>query len=382
MKTTTTSVACWSFRLRDADESWGAQTTRPSVSFDPKKRHTRQAVYSTFICRSIQSKKANLATSRSVAFFCHQAPRMYGIPWWRMLWYITQDDAHASWRFSQDDFSPKHGRGGERAHAATKKMVGGFGNIWSTYFHTIMRDARRSALTLSPPRCRKKKKKQLWNKCVLDPRGAIRNRTYGGHKNLPGIHFTIFTNNTWSYLLWSPPIGNNTNKTHGFTVNSYDTIPGKVLLRAGYSTCEVRSQNTRQLRGTIVNRAKYCLVKVVKYIGFYVYHRSYQVLTMVLRNSNYLFILCFWINHIGGVDGPTWHRMRCLFATMPTSALAEAVSPSGVDFFYLSAGPHDRGVILRWKGPLLQLDSFRFQPFQLSHATYVRTVNSNCSHYY
>ena len=37
-------------------------------------------------------------------------------------------------------------------------------------------------------------------------RGAIVNRTYGIHKNLPGIHLPIFTNNIWSYLLWSPVI--------------------------------------------------------------------------------------------------------------------------------------------------------------------------------
>ena len=30
-------------------------------------------------------------------------------------------------------------------------------------------------------------------------RGAIVNRTNGTHKNLPGIHLTIFTNNIWSY---------------------------------------------------------------------------------------------------------------------------------------------------------------------------------------
>ena len=36
-------------------------------------------------------------------------------------------------------------------------------------------------------------------------------------------------------------------------------IPGRVLL----------------LLGTIVNRTKYLLVKMVKYVGFYVNHRSY-----------------------------------------------------------------------------------------------------------
>ena len=37
-------------------------------------------------------------------------------------------------------------------------------------------------------------------------RGTILNRTYGTHKNLPGIHFAIFTNHILSYLLWSPVI--------------------------------------------------------------------------------------------------------------------------------------------------------------------------------
>ena len=33
--------------------------------------------------------------------------------------------------------------------------------------------------------------------------GIILNRTYGRHKNLPGIYFAIFTNKICS-LLWSP----------------------------------------------------------------------------------------------------------------------------------------------------------------------------------
>ena len=39
-------------------------------------------------------------------------------------------------------------------------------------------------------------------------RGAVVNRTYGTHKNLPAIYFTIFTNNIdiWSYYLWPPVI--------------------------------------------------------------------------------------------------------------------------------------------------------------------------------
>ena len=32
-------------------------------------------------------------------------------------------------------------------------------------------------------------------------------RTYGKHKNLPGIYFPFFISNIWSYLLWSPVIG-------------------------------------------------------------------------------------------------------------------------------------------------------------------------------
>ena len=29
------------------------------------------------------------------------------------------------------------------------------------------------------------------------------NRTYGTHKNLPGIYLPVFTDNIWSYLPWS-----------------------------------------------------------------------------------------------------------------------------------------------------------------------------------
>ena len=34
---------------------------------------------------------------------------------------------------------------------------------------------------------------------------TVLNRTYGTHKK-PGIIFAIFTDNIWSYLLWSPEI--------------------------------------------------------------------------------------------------------------------------------------------------------------------------------
>ena len=42
--------------------------------------------------------------------------------------------------------------------------------------------------------------------CIAVLRGGIVNRTYSTHKNLPGTYFPIFTNNIWSYLLWSPVI--------------------------------------------------------------------------------------------------------------------------------------------------------------------------------
>ena len=35
-------------------------------------------------------------------------------------------------------------------------------------------------------------------------RETIVNRTYGTHKNLPGICLPFFTHNIWFYLLWSP----------------------------------------------------------------------------------------------------------------------------------------------------------------------------------
>ena len=37
-------------------------------------------------------------------------------------------------------------------------------------------------------------------------RGAIVDRTYGRHKNLPGTYLPIFANKIWSYLLLSPII--------------------------------------------------------------------------------------------------------------------------------------------------------------------------------
>ena len=43
--------------------------------------------------------------------------------------------------------------------------------------------------------------------CTYDLlRGTIENRTYGTHKNLPGIYLPIFTRNIWSQLLWPPAI--------------------------------------------------------------------------------------------------------------------------------------------------------------------------------
>ena len=37
-------------------------------------------------------------------------------------------------------------------------------------------------------------------------RGTIVSRTYGTHKNLPGIYLPFFTNNIWPYSLWSSVI--------------------------------------------------------------------------------------------------------------------------------------------------------------------------------
>ena len=37
-------------------------------------------------------------------------------------------------------------------------------------------------------------------------RGGIVNRTYGTHKNLPGIYLPTFTHNIWPHSLWSPVI--------------------------------------------------------------------------------------------------------------------------------------------------------------------------------
>ena len=44
----------------------------------------------------------------------------------------------------------------------------------------------------------------LYNNTVY--RGTVLNGAYGTHKDLPGIYFAIFTNNIWSYLIWSPVI--------------------------------------------------------------------------------------------------------------------------------------------------------------------------------
>ena len=49
--------------------------------------------------------------------------------------------------------------------------------------------------------------------CLIRPpdivallRGTILNRTYGTHKNLPGMYFANLNNKIWSYLLWFPAI--------------------------------------------------------------------------------------------------------------------------------------------------------------------------------
>ena len=41
---------------------------------------------------------------------------------------------------------------------------------------------------------------------VVVLRGGIVNKTYGAHKNLPGIYLPIFPHNIWSYVLWSAVI--------------------------------------------------------------------------------------------------------------------------------------------------------------------------------
>ena len=41
---------------------------------------------------------------------------------------------------------------------------------------------------------------------ITGDRTRVVHRTYGTHKNLPGIYLTIFTHNMWSYLLWPPVI--------------------------------------------------------------------------------------------------------------------------------------------------------------------------------
>ena len=41
---------------------------------------------------------------------------------------------------------------------------------------------------------------------ILLFRGTIVNRICGKHKTLPGVPLAIFTDNIWSYLLWSPVI--------------------------------------------------------------------------------------------------------------------------------------------------------------------------------
>ena len=56
-------------------------------------------------------------------------------------------------------------------------------------------------------------------------RGTIVNRTYGTHKNLPGICFAIFTNTIWSYLLWSPVIAH-----EGVFIYRYHTVAQRHFL--------------------------------------------------------------------------------------------------------------------------------------------------------
>ena len=71
-------------------------------------------------------------------------------------------------------------------------------------------------------------------------RGTIVNRTYGIHKNLLGIYLAIFTDNIWSYWLWSPVIVrgtilNRTYSTHEnlciylFLLTKFATVPRKII---------------------------------------------------------------------------------------------------------------------------------------------------------
>ena len=41
------------------------------------------------------------------------------------------------------------------------------------------------------------------SRVIVVLRGTVVNRTYGAHKHLSGIYFAIFTNNIWSYSIWS-----------------------------------------------------------------------------------------------------------------------------------------------------------------------------------
>ena len=63
-------------------------------------------------------------------------------------------------------------------------------------------------------------------------RGTIVNRTYGIDKNLPGINLTIFTNNIWSYQLWSPVIVPGTKTC--VTCRTYRAVRARTCIHIGY----------------------------------------------------------------------------------------------------------------------------------------------------
>ena len=101
-------------------------------------------------------------------------------------------------------------------------------------------------------------------------RGTISDGTYGTHKNLPGTYFTIFTDNIWFYLLWSPVIvcvvvpvvypGQSSNNLPESNHCRYFDVTHRLYnLKPGDNTYRPRNFHSPVLlRGTIVNKTKYC----------------------------------------------------------------------------------------------------------------------------
>ena len=86
-------------------------------------------------------------------------------------------------------------------------------------------------------------------------RGSVLHRTYGTHKNIPGIYLSILTNNIWFYLLWSPVIVYSRPTPHVLPAEPVQAI--NVCLVVENLTCSYPGKKV--MRGSMVMRLRPCI---------------------------------------------------------------------------------------------------------------------------